>query len=93
MLTLNIFHAFFEWFLLLTLSIIYLLGKVVFLLLALNNLYHRRYQSRVSKNCLATILSIQPKDSSSSGGEARESFVQRLADDILNKLPSNYVKA
>ena len=64
----------------------------MFLMLSLNNVDHRRYQSRVAKNCLATILSIQPKDSSSDGGEAREIFVQRLADDILNKLPSNYVK-
>ena len=64
----------------------------MFLMLSLNNVDHRRYQSRVAKNCLATILSIQPKDSSSGGGEAREIFVQRLADDILNKLPSNYVK-
>lgn len=50
-----------------------------------------RYQSNVAKNCLNTILSIQPKDSSSGGGETRESLVHRLADDMLEKLPANYV--
>ena len=52
---------------------------------------HYRYQSNVAKNCLDTILSIQPKDSSSGGGETRESYVYRLADDMLEKLPANYV--
>ena len=80
-------------FLLLILSI-YLFAEesVVFIVLTLNNLYHHRYQSRVAKSCLATVLSIQPKDSSSGGGESRENFVQRLADDIMSKLPSSYVK-
>lgn len=50
------------------------------------------YQSHVAKSGLGTILSIQPKDSSSGGGETRESVVQRLADDMLEKLPSNYIK-
>ena len=50
-----------------------------------------RYQSNVAKSCLDTILSIQPKDSSSGGGETRESFVQRMADDMLEKLPEDYV--
>eukprot|EP00794_Sanderia_malayensis_P018805 gene18805-20701_t len=48
------------------------------------------YQSTVAKDCLDLILSIQPKDSSSGGGETRESYVQRLADDMLEKLPANY---
>ncbi|XP_066913562.1 dynein axonemal heavy chain 5-like [Clytia hemisphaerica] len=50
------------------------------------------YQSSVAKSCLATILSIQPKDSAATGGETREAVVQRLADDMLEKLPPNYLK-
>lgn len=40
---------------------------------------------------LAMIVSIQPKDSSGAGGETREAVVYRLADDMLNKLPPDYV--
>lgn len=49
------------------------------------------YQSKVSRDVLDTILSIQPKDSSGGGGEIREAVVARLADDMLEKLPADYV--
>ena len=40
---------------------------------------------------LDTILNVQPKDSSSGGGETRESIVYRLAEDMLKKLPPNFL--
>lgn len=48
------------------------------------------YQSNVARNILDTILNIQPKDSSG-GGETRESVVYRMSEDMLSKLPPNYV--
>ena len=73
--------------------------KVVVVVVALNYVYSSSvcsvlplsYQSNVAKSCLDTTLSIQPKDSSGGGGETRESVVQRLADDMLDKLPEDYI--
>ncbi|BFZ13509.1 hypothetical protein BsWGS_16546 [Bradybaena similaris] len=48
------------------------------------------YQSVTAKSILDTILSIQPKDSSSGGGETRESMVYKFCDDVLNKMPVDY---
>lgn len=47
-------------------------------------------QTKTSQKMLDTVLSIQPKDSSSGGGETREEAVKRLADDLLSKLPDSY---
>uniref|UniRef100_A0A3P9J502 Dynein, axonemal, heavy chain 5 n=1 Tax=Oryzias latipes TaxID=8090 RepID=A0A3P9J502_ORYLA len=49
------------------------------------------FQSKQAKDVLDTILSIQPKDSSSGGGETREAAVSRMADDMLEKLPPDYI--
>lgn len=48
------------------------------------------YQTNTTKTVLDTILSIEPKDSSGSVGESRESFVARIANDMLGKLPTVY---
>ena len=50
-----------------------------------------RYQTNVATQTMATMVSIQPKDSGGGGGETRESTVQRLADDMLSKLPPDYL--
>jgi len=49
------------------------------------------YQTNSAKQILDTVLSIQPKDSSSGTGETREDVAYRLAEDMLEKLPQNYV--
>ena len=54
-------------------------------------LFLHRYQSNTANTSLDTILSIQPKDSSSGGGETRESVVYKQAADMLEKLPPNYI--
>ena len=40
---------------------------------------------------LELIVNIQPKDSGSGGGETRESVVYKQADEMLEKLPGNFV--
>ncbi|KAJ8315371.1 LOW QUALITY PROTEIN: hypothetical protein KUTeg_007521 [Tegillarca granosa] len=49
------------------------------------------YQTNTANDMLATIVNIQPKDSGGGSGETRESVVYRLADDMLEKLPDDYV--
>lgn len=49
------------------------------------------YQSNTAKDVLDTIMSIQPKDSGGGSGETRESVVTRQADDMLEKLPNDYI--
>nr|XP_044988409.1 dynein axonemal heavy chain 5 [Jaculus jaculus] len=49
------------------------------------------YQSKLAKDVLDTILGIQPKDSSGGGDETREAVVARLADDMMEKLPTDYI--
>ena len=49
------------------------------------------YQTNTAKTCLDTILSIQPKESGGGTGETRESVVYRIAQDMLDKLPPDYV--
>ena len=61
-----------------------------FLLFSWLFLVHR-YQSNTAKQCLDTILEIQPKDSSSGGGETRETIVRRQAGEMLEKLPGDYI--
>ena len=50
-----------------------------------------RYSTNTANEMLNTIVSIQPKDSGGGSGETRESVVYRLADDMLQKLPPDYV--
>jgi dynein heavy chain len=49
------------------------------------------YQSNTSDEILSTIVNIQPKEGGGGGGETRESVVYRLCDDMLDKLPEDYV--
>uniref|UniRef100_A0AAZ3S0U6 AAA+ ATPase domain-containing protein n=1 Tax=Oncorhynchus tshawytscha TaxID=74940 RepID=A0AAZ3S0U6_ONCTS len=49
------------------------------------------YQTNTSAEVLDTITNIQPKESGGGAGETRESIVYRLAEDMLEKLPPNYV--
>ncbi|XP_068092796.1 dynein axonemal heavy chain 5-like isoform X3 [Hyperolius riggenbachi] len=49
------------------------------------------YQTNMANETLSTIVNIQPKDSGGGGGETRETIVQRLADEMLDKLPEDYI--
>lgn len=54
-------------------------------------LHCHRYLSTTANASLDTILSIQPKDSSSGGEETREAIVYRQAQEMLAKLPADYI--
>ncbi|KZC10625.1 Dynein heavy chain 5, axonemal [Dufourea novaeangliae] len=48
------------------------------------------YQINTAKGILDTILSVQPKEGGTQGGETRENVVYKLASDMLAKLPKQY---
>ncbi|XP_028156116.1 dynein heavy chain 8, axonemal [Ostrinia furnacalis] len=48
------------------------------------------YQRSITQDLLDTILSIQPKESSSGGGETREASVYRQSKEMLDKVPPNF---
>ena len=49
------------------------------------------FQTNTANEILSTIVSIQPKDAAGGTGETRESIVYKLCDDMLEKLPEDYV--
>ncbi|XP_043921456.1 dynein axonemal heavy chain 5-like [Protopterus annectens] len=49
------------------------------------------YQTNMANETLSTIVNIQPKDSGGGGGETREAMVQHLANEMLDKLPQDYI--
>jgi dynein heavy chain len=49
------------------------------------------YQTNFANAALGTIVSIQPKESSGGGGETREQIVFKQADEMLEKLPDNFL--
>uniref|UniRef100_A0A8C8RGD8 Dynein axonemal heavy chain 8 n=1 Tax=Pelusios castaneus TaxID=367368 RepID=A0A8C8RGD8_9SAUR len=49
------------------------------------------YQSNTAASVLDTITNIQPKESGGGAGETREAIVYRLAEDMLDKLPPDYI--
>ena len=49
------------------------------------------YQTNAAKTILEFIMNIQPKESSGAAGETRESLVTRIAQDMIDKLPPDYV--
>ncbi|KAL2306085.1 hypothetical protein Nmel_003990 [Mimus melanotis] len=49
------------------------------------------YQKNTSADVLDTITNIQPKESGGGSGETREAVVYRSAEDMLEKLPPDYI--
>ncbi|CAH8651359.1 unnamed protein product [Schistosoma margrebowiei] len=50
------------------------------------------YQSKKAKVILDCILNVQPKDANTGALETREDVVRRMAMDMLDKLPPNYIQ-
>ncbi|CRK87169.1 CLUMA_CG000977, isoform A [Clunio marinus] len=48
------------------------------------------YQTNKTNQILDTIISVQPKESSGSGGETRESVVTRQVEEMLTRIPQPY---
>ena len=53
--------------------------------------YHVYNDPQVAREVLETILNVQPKDSGGGSGETRESVVYRLAQEMLDKLPPDFI--
>ncbi|KAL4001574.1 CD84 antigen [Sarotherodon galilaeus] len=49
------------------------------------------YQTNLANDTLSTIINIQPKDTGDGAGETREASVQRLTNEMLEKLPPDYI--
>ncbi|XP_077985364.1 dynein axonemal heavy chain 8-like [Glandiceps talaboti] len=49
------------------------------------------YQSNTAKEIMDTIVNIQPKEGGGGAGETRETIVYRQANDMLEKLPPDYL--
>nr|CAH8868556.1 unnamed protein product [Trichobilharzia regenti] len=50
------------------------------------------YQSKKAKVVLDCILNVQPKDANTGASETREDVVRRMAMDLLDKLPPDYIQ-
>ena len=48
-------------------------------------------QTNFANTALGTIVSVQPKESSGGSGETRESVVFKMAEEMLEKLPENFL--
>ncbi|KAL4001217.1 B-cell CLL/lymphoma 6 member B protein [Sarotherodon galilaeus] len=48
-------------------------------------------ETNLANDTLSTIINIQPKDTGGGAGETREDTVQRLANEMLEKLPPDYI--
>ena len=45
----------------------------------------------MAASVLDTVMSMQPKEGGGGAGETRETVVFRMADDMLDKLPADYI--